>query len=65
MTSRAIRRHAGKRRAPGGVGLRILSLLPNVGEPISLVRNRGGRISGHACWVKDGKVGSTFSEPRE
>lgn len=43
----------------------ILSLIPNIGQPISLVLNGRGRVSGTVCWVKDGKVGITFSEPRE
>ena len=43
----------------------ILSLIPNIGEPISLTLNGRGRIGGAVCWVRDGKVGITFSEPKE
>lgn len=65
LTSRAIRRHDGQCREPTGGGLLILSLIPNIGEPISLNRNGRGCVSGPVCWVKDGKVGITFAEPRE
>ena len=43
----------------------IFSLIPNIGEPISLMLSGRGRVSGTVCWVKDGKVGITFSAPKE
>lgn len=43
----------------------IFSLIPNIGEPISLMLNGRGRVSGTVCWVKDGKIGITFSAPKE
>lgn len=43
----------------------IFSLIPNIGEPISLMLNGRGCVSGSVCWVKDGKVGITFSSPKE
>lgn len=43
----------------------IFSLIPNIGEPISLMLNGRGRVGGTICWVRDGKVGITFSEPKE
>ena len=43
----------------------IFSLIPNIGEPISLKLNGRGRVSGSVCWVRDGKIGITFSAPRQ
>ncbi len=43
----------------------ILSLIPNIGEPISLKLIGRGQISGYVCWVRDGKIGVSFAAPKE
>lgn len=43
----------------------IFSLIPNIGEPISVQLNGRGQVDGHVCWVKGGKIGITFAAPLE
>lgn len=50
--------------SPSGAML-IFSLIPNIGEPISIELSGRGRVDGHVCWVKGGKIGVTFTAPLE
>lgn len=43
----------------------IFSLIPNIGEPISVEIIGRGQVDGHVCWVKGGKIGVTFAAPVE
>lgn len=43
----------------------IFSLIPHIGETISVTLSGRGRIDGHVCWVRDGKIGVTFASPLE
>ena len=43
----------------------IFSLIPNIGEPISVELIGRGQVDGHVCWVKGGKIGITFATPLE
>jgi hypothetical protein len=43
----------------------IFSLIPIIGEPISLQLIGRGQISGCVCWVRDGKIGVSFAAPKE
>lgn len=50
--------------SPSGAML-IFSLIPNIGEPISLQLSGRGRVDGQVCWVKSGRIGVTFAAPLE
>jgi hypothetical protein len=41
----------------------IFSLIPYIGETIRLELGGRGQVSGAVCWVRDGKIGVTFSGP--
>ena len=43
----------------------ILPLIPHIGETISLDIAGRGRANGHVCWVRNGRIGVTFSDPLE
>lgn len=43
----------------------IFSLIPHIGETISMQLIGRGQVSGHVCWVRDGKIGVTFAGPKE
>jgi hypothetical protein len=43
----------------------IFSLIPYIGETIRLELVGRGQISGSVCWVRDGKIGVSFSGPVE
>ena len=42
-----------------------LSLIPHIGETISVEIAGRGRADGYVCWVRDGRIGVTFSTPLE
>ena len=50
--------------SPSGAML-IFSLIPNIGETISVQLIGRGRVDGTVCWVKGGKIGVTFAAPLE
>lgn len=41
----------------------IFSLIPYIGETIRLELGERGQVSGSVCWVRDGKIGVSFSGP--
>jgi hypothetical protein len=43
----------------------MLSLIPHIGERISVEIEGRSPVAGYVCWVKDGKVGVTFTAPVE
>ncbi len=43
----------------------IFSLIPHIGETISMQLIGRGQIGGQVCWVRDGKIGVTFAGPKE
>jgi hypothetical protein len=43
----------------------IFSLIPHIGETIRLELVGRGQVSGTVCWVRDGKIGVSFSGPVE
>lgn len=43
----------------------IFSLIPHIGETISMQLIGRGQVSGQICWVRDGKIGVTFAGPKE
>jgi hypothetical protein len=43
----------------------IFSLIPYIGETIRLELVGRGQVSGTVCWVRDGKIGVSFSGPVE
>ena len=43
----------------------ILSLIPYIGETISLDLHGESPVIGTVCWVRDGKVGISFQHPVE
>lgn len=43
----------------------IFSLIPHIGETISMQLIGRGQIGGEVCWVRDGKIGVTFAGPKE
>lgn len=43
----------------------IFSLIPYIGETIRLDLGGRGQVSGSVCWVRDGKIGVSFSGPVE
>jgi hypothetical protein len=43
----------------------ILSLIPHIGETISVRLGGLGSVSGRVCWVRGGKIGISFAEPAE
>ncbi|HET9811140.1 MAG TPA: PilZ domain-containing protein [Sphingomicrobium sp.] len=43
----------------------ILSLIPNIGEAISVQLAGRGLLSGRVCWVRDGRIGVTFADSPE
>lgn len=43
----------------------IFSLIPHIGETISMQLIGRGQIRGQVCWVRDGKIGVTFAGPKE
>ena len=43
----------------------ILSLIPHIGETISLQILGRGPVAGHVRWVRDGRIGVNFAAPLE
>lgn len=43
----------------------IFSLIPYIGETIRLELVGRGQVSGTVCWVREGKIGVSFSGPVE
>lgn len=43
----------------------MFSLIPHIGETISMQLIGRGQIGGQVCWVRDGKIGVTFAGPKE
>jgi hypothetical protein len=43
----------------------ILSLIPHIGETISVQLVGRAPVVGTVCWVRDGKIGITFAAPVE
>jgi len=43
----------------------IFSLIPNIGEGISMQLIGRSRVDGYVCWVKGGKIGVSFAAPLE
>jgi hypothetical protein len=43
----------------------IFSLIPNIGETISIRLAGRAPISGSVCWVRGGKIGISFAAPVE
>ena len=43
----------------------ILSLIPYIGETISVQLVGKDPVAGTVCWVRDGKIGLSFSTPIE
>ena len=41
------------------------SLIPYIGETIRLELVGRGQVSGTVCWVREGRIGVSFSEPVE
>lgn len=41
----------------------IFSLIPHIGETISMQLIGRGRVSGYVCWVRSGKIGVSFTGP--
>lgn len=39
----------------------IFSLIPHIGEPIKLQLSGHGRIDGQVVWVRDGRIGVSFT----
>ena len=45
--------------SPSGAML-IFSLIPHIGERISVALEGRGRVAGRVCWVRGGKIGISF-----
>lgn len=43
----------------------IFALMPNIGEEVVLHLLSRGRVEGHICWVRDGRVGVNFVASEE
>ena len=43
----------------------IFSLIPHIGETISVQLIGRRPITGYVCWVRDGKIGISFAAPEE
>ena len=43
----------------------IFSLIPHIGETISIQLIGRGPTEGYVCWVRDGKIGISFAAPVE
>ena len=43
----------------------IFSLIPHIGETISIRLAGRGDVAGNVCWVRDGKIGISFAAPVE
>ena len=43
----------------------ILSLIPHIGETISITLAGLGSIPGRVCWVRGGRIGISFAEPAD
>ena len=41
----------------------ILSLIPHIGETISITLAGRGNVAGNVCWVRGGKIGISFAAP--
>jgi hypothetical protein len=43
----------------------IFSLIPIIGETISMKLIGRGKATGQVCWVRDGRIGISFAGPQE
>jgi hypothetical protein len=43
----------------------IFSLIPHIGETISVALAGRPAVDGYVCWVRGGKIGITFASPVE
>ena len=43
----------------------IFSLIPHIGETISVALAGRPAVNGYVCWVRGGKIGITFAAPVE
>lgn len=43
----------------------IFSLIPHIGETISIELAGRGTVPGSVCWVRGGKIGISFAAPAE
>lgn len=43
----------------------IFSLIPHIGETISIQLIGRDPVAGQVCWVRDGRIGVTFAAPVE
>ena len=43
----------------------MFSLIPCIGETISVELNGEGPVPANVCWVRDGKIGISFATPSE
>jgi hypothetical protein len=43
----------------------IFSLIPHIGETISIRLAGRGEVAGKVCWVRGGKIGISFAAPVE
>jgi hypothetical protein len=43
----------------------ILSLIPHIGETISIRLAGGPSLPGRVCWVRGGRIGLSFDQPVE
>ena len=43
----------------------IFSVMPHIGEAVTLQLLDWGQVEGHVCWVRDGKIGINFAAALE
>lgn len=43
----------------------VFSLMPHIGEEVTLNLLNRGRVKAHVCWVRDGKIGVNFAASEE
>jgi len=43
----------------------VFSLMPHIGEEVTLHLLNRGRVKAHVCWVRDGKIGVNFAASGE
>jgi hypothetical protein len=48
-----------------GGAMVIFSLIPNIGETITMQLIGRGKVMGRVCWARDGRIGVSFAAPKE
>ena len=48
-----------------GGAMVIFSLIPIIGETITMQLIGRGQVSASVCWVRDGRIGVSFAVPKE